>query len=206
MRGPPLYYFEIYIFGDDPKIFLKAPLAPIYTNFEWGSCAKKRDFMVKNFQKVLTSLFWPVFLTFASGAENFTKTVFLVIWESSENQVARPKKKEKLLKILDPPLSACMVVCVCTCFRTVTTMTGWMRGMYLVNSVVVSPSLPCSCCFTSSTLFSTVSWMWRGANDSCRLRYRSTTHLDACCTTPNFSYTQSRHTHSVRQTVAVVVA
>ena len=33
-KDPPLYYFEISIFGDGPKIFLKAP---IYTNFEGGA-------------------------------------------------------------------------------------------------------------------------------------------------------------------------
>ena len=33
------------------KIFLKAPLAPIYTNFEGGARAEKRDFLVKTFQK-----------------------------------------------------------------------------------------------------------------------------------------------------------
>ena len=34
----------------DPKIFLKAPLAPIYTNFE-DSVPKKRHFFKQNFAK-----------------------------------------------------------------------------------------------------------------------------------------------------------
>ena len=41
----------------DPKIFLTAPLAPIYTNFNVGARAKIRDFLVKFFQKVPKSAF-----------------------------------------------------------------------------------------------------------------------------------------------------
>ena len=48
----------------DPKTFLKAPSAPIYTNFEGGSRAKKRNFLVKIFQKSLKTPFWPVFSKF----------------------------------------------------------------------------------------------------------------------------------------------
>ena len=44
------------------------------------------------------SKFWPVFQNFACGAENVAKTLgkfgnFLVLWESSENQFSRPKKR-----------------------------------------------------------------------------------------------------------------
>ena len=39
-----LNYLEISIFGDGPKNFLTAPLSPIYTNFEGGERATKRDF------------------------------------------------------------------------------------------------------------------------------------------------------------------
>ena len=46
-----MYYFEISIFRWDPKIFLKSPLAPIYTNFEGSTCAKKPRFIGQNFQK-----------------------------------------------------------------------------------------------------------------------------------------------------------
>ena len=52
-KGPPFDTFlEIYFWPTDPKIFLKAPLAPIYTNFEGERAPKKRDFFVKIFQKV----------------------------------------------------------------------------------------------------------------------------------------------------------
>ena len=41
-RVPLLYYFEIAIFWmTDPKIFLKAPLAPKYFNFEMEARADK---------------------------------------------------------------------------------------------------------------------------------------------------------------------
>ena len=55
-KCPPLYYFEISIFGNRPKNFLKAPWAPIYTNFEGGARA-----------------FWPVFQNFDFGAEIWPK-------------------------------------------------------------------------------------------------------------------------------------
>ena len=52
-KGPPFDTFsEIPFWPTDPKIFLKAPLAPIYTNFEGERAPKKRYFFVKIFQKV----------------------------------------------------------------------------------------------------------------------------------------------------------
>ena len=52
-KGPPFDTFsEIYFWPTDPKIFLKAPLAPIYTNFEGERAPeKKRDFLSKFFKK-----------------------------------------------------------------------------------------------------------------------------------------------------------
>ena len=68
-NGPPFGTFkEVHFWSTDPKIFLKALLAPIYTNFE-GECApKKRDFP-KSAQK---RLFW-FFQKFAWGAEYLAK-------------------------------------------------------------------------------------------------------------------------------------
>ena len=52
-KGPPFDTFsEIHFWRTDPKIFLKAPLAPIYTNFEGEHAPKKTRFFVKIFQKV----------------------------------------------------------------------------------------------------------------------------------------------------------
>ena len=56
----------------NPKNFLKAPWAAIYTNFE-GRAPKKRDFLSKLSKKCIKTPFWPVFQNFASGAETLTK-------------------------------------------------------------------------------------------------------------------------------------
>ena len=50
-KGPRLYYFEVYLFVTDPKIFLKAPSAPIFTYIEGGARAEKRDFFGQKFQE-----------------------------------------------------------------------------------------------------------------------------------------------------------
>ena len=72
-KDPALVLFRgIDFWLTDPKIFLKVPLAPKYTNFEGGARAeKKRDFLVRNFQKVpQNAFFWRRF----GCAENLTKT------------------------------------------------------------------------------------------------------------------------------------
>ena len=43
------------------KMFLKAPWAPKYTNFEGGARAKNYNFLVKTFQKVLKTPFLACF-------------------------------------------------------------------------------------------------------------------------------------------------
>ena len=102
-KGPPFDTFsEIHFWPTDPKIFLKAPLAPIYTNFEGERAPKKRDFFVKIFQKLPKNGFFDCFFKKVPS-----KTV---LWESSKNQFGRPKKKKKVVKILEnflkirPPL------------------------------------------------------------------------------------------------------
>ena len=45
------------------KMFLKAPWAPKYTNFEGGARAKNRNFLVKTFQKVLKTPFLACFFS-----------------------------------------------------------------------------------------------------------------------------------------------
>ena len=57
-KGSPLDTFsEIHFWPTDPKIFLKAPLAPIYTNFKGERAPKKTRFFVKIFQKVPKTAF-----------------------------------------------------------------------------------------------------------------------------------------------------
>ena len=50
-KGPPFLLFtDIHFWLTDPKV-LKAPLAPIYTNFEGGARAKKTHLFLPNFSK-----------------------------------------------------------------------------------------------------------------------------------------------------------
>ena len=61
-KGPPFDTFsEIHFWPSGPKIFLKAPLAPIYTNFEGERAPKKRNFFDKIFQKVPKNGFFDCF-------------------------------------------------------------------------------------------------------------------------------------------------
>ena len=51
-KGPPFDTFsEIHFWPTDPKMFLKAPLAPIYTNFEGERAPKNKRFFCQNFFK-----------------------------------------------------------------------------------------------------------------------------------------------------------
>ena len=94
-KGPPFDTFsEIHFWPIDPKICLKAPLAPIYTNFERERAPKKRDFLSKFFKKCPKTAFLTVFskicLRRRKFCQNRGKTV---LWESSKNQFGRPKKR-----------------------------------------------------------------------------------------------------------------
>ena len=93
--SPPFDTFsEIPFWPTDPKIVLKAPSAPIYTNFEGERAPKKRYFFVKIFQKVPKNGFFDCFFkNFRKLSQNRGKTV---LWESSKNQFGRPKKKWKI--------------------------------------------------------------------------------------------------------------
>ena len=111
-KGPPFDTFsEIHFWPTDPKIFLKAPLAPIYTNFEGERAPKKRDFFVKIFQNCPKTAFLTVFSKICLRRRKFSQSrAKTVLWESSKNQFGRPKKKKKVVKILEnflkirPPL------------------------------------------------------------------------------------------------------
>ena len=74
-KGPPFDTFsEIHFWPTDPKIFLKAPLAPIYTNFEGERAPKKRDFFCQNFQKLPENGFSDCFFPKKKkGRQNFGK-------------------------------------------------------------------------------------------------------------------------------------
>ena len=73
-KWPPLCTILRYPFlGTDPKIFLKASSAPIYTNFEGEARAEKRAFLVKIFQKRLKMPFWPVFQKYDCDAKKLAE-------------------------------------------------------------------------------------------------------------------------------------
>ena len=56
-KGSTLCIILRYFCRIDPTNFLRAPVAPIYTNFEAGARPKKRDFSVKIVQKLPKSPF-----------------------------------------------------------------------------------------------------------------------------------------------------
>ena len=120
-KGPPFDTFsEIHFCPTDPKIFLKAPLAPIYSNFEGERAPKKTRFFCQNFSKSAQKrLFLLFFQKFACGAEHLAKIGAKHCFGRALkiNLVDLKKKKSRpnfriffknppppLEKILDPPL------------------------------------------------------------------------------------------------------
>ena len=82
----------------DPLNFLKAPPAPIYTNFKREARAEKTRSFGKQFEKIPKTAFWSKFVQ---------NRVVLKLWESSENQFGRPVKRSTkfakfFLKIRSP--------------------------------------------------------------------------------------------------------
>ena len=70
LKGPPFSTFqEIHFWPSDPKIFLKAPWAPIYTNFEGEERAEKTQFFGQNFPKCLKTLFLDSFFKILPAAQ-----------------------------------------------------------------------------------------------------------------------------------------
>ena len=120
-KGPPFDTFsEIHFWRTDPRIFLKAPLAPVYTNFEGERAPKKNAiFLSTFFKKCPKTAFLTVFSKICKRRRKFYQNMGkTVLRESSKNQFDRPKKKKgrqnfgkffenpppPLEKILDPPL------------------------------------------------------------------------------------------------------
>ena len=69
LKGPLCTILRYPYLVTDPKKFLKAPSPPIYTNFEGRVRAKKRDFLVKTFQKVLKNAFFGLFFNILPAAQ-----------------------------------------------------------------------------------------------------------------------------------------
>ena len=116
-KGPPSgTFYEIHFWPTDPKIFLKPPLAPKYTNFEGGACAKKTQIFCQIFPKSAQQRLFDLFFFFKN------LTAAQKIWRKQPLFVLRRARKINLLdlkkvkifenflnnrppleKILDPP-------------------------------------------------------------------------------------------------------
>ena len=75
-KGPLfVLIWDVHFWLTHPKIFLKAPLAPIFIYLRGSARRKNAVFLVKSFQKVPeNACFWPVFFSkLTCGAENLVK-------------------------------------------------------------------------------------------------------------------------------------
>ena len=94
-------------FVKDPEIFLKAASkSALYTNFEGGVLAEKTLFFGQNFPKSAEkSLFLSVFFSkfCLRRRKIWPNQGLLVLWESSENQFGRPKKRSTKFLKYPPP-------------------------------------------------------------------------------------------------------
>ena len=103
-KVPPCSILGYPFLAEGPQFFLKAPLAPIYITLRRKRAPKKLTFLVNIFQKVPKNSFFSKFCWCRNFGQN---RVFLVLWENSENQFGRPRKKvekifESFLKIRPP--------------------------------------------------------------------------------------------------------
>ena len=101
-----VFFWDIHFWLTDLRIFLKAPLEPIFAYFKGGTRAEKRDFSVDIFQKVPKNAFLAFFKICLRRRTFYQIKVFIVVWESSEKQFGRPKKKvDKIFKFFseNPP-------------------------------------------------------------------------------------------------------
>ena len=96
-RFPLWFFLRNPFLVTDPKIFLKAPWAPIYTKFEGELAPKKCDFFMSKFSKkcpktAFLTCFLKDFLRRRKFGQN---SIFLVLYESFENQFGRPKENPR---------------------------------------------------------------------------------------------------------------
>ena len=158
-NGPPFVLFwDIHFWLTDLKTFLKASVAPIYTNFEGERALKKRNFLVKFSKKCLKTPFFGLFHKFACCAENFVKLGSLY-WLGKAltqkiNLVDLKKKVDKIfktfLKIRLPPReiprsapdinkgSRCFLLC-----QKIELLVWWVRQLWIVTSVMKLAFKPC---------------------------------------------------------------
>ena len=94
-NGPPLFYFEISIFGGiTVKIFF-------FTNYERGARGEKSQTFGQIFQKRIKTAFLACFFKTCVRRNQFGQTeVVIRIWGTSENQFDQPKKIDKVFEII----------------------------------------------------------------------------------------------------------
>ena len=82
-------------------MFLKEPLAPIYSNFEGEARAKKRQFFGQNFPKYAQKLlFWLFFFELACGATSVAKIGSFSCFESAQ-KISLVDLKKRVDKFID---------------------------------------------------------------------------------------------------------
>ena len=101
-KGPPFGTFKkIHFWPIDPKIFLKAPLAPIYTNFE-GERAPKNAIFCQNFPKSTRKrLLYLFFFKVCMRLKKLAKTAsFQFFRRARKINLVNLKKVVKIFEIL----------------------------------------------------------------------------------------------------------
>ena len=95
----------------NPKTFLKAPLAPTYTNFEGERAPEKCKLLVNIFQKVLKNVFLANFFTRLLAAQKTRpkQGFFSALGELEKSIWSTKKESTEFLKIFEnslpsPPL------------------------------------------------------------------------------------------------------
>ena len=92
-KGPPFVLFwDIHVWLTDLKIFLLALLAPIYTNFE-GERAPKNAIFSRHFPISAVKRFFGLFKNLIPAQKNWSNQGLYLVWDISENQFDRFKKK-----------------------------------------------------------------------------------------------------------------
>ena len=67
--SPSCTFLRNRFFVTNAKLFLNSPLAPIYTKFDGGADTKKRNFLVRIFQKVRKNAFFACFFKILSQTQ-----------------------------------------------------------------------------------------------------------------------------------------
>ena len=107
-KGPPFVLFwDIHFWLTNLKIFLKSPLAPIYTNFEGERAQQKRNFSVETLPAA--QKFWLKYDLYSGLGEQFGRPKKRPTNFSNFFFKSTPPPPPTLDKFLDQHLVTCMV-------------------------------------------------------------------------------------------------